>query len=213
VDWPGVYVGLLQKIVSLPQCRANETLSQRRLQTKDTAILEKETQEDFEKEIARDVNADPLTGAHGSHPVGTGIGATGGAVAGAAAGAVVGGPLGAVIGAAIGGVAGGAAGHGVGEAVNPTLENTYWETNYRSRPYVDRTRPYADYQDAYRYGWESRLAHPGRQWTEVETDLAKGWPSRQSKSSLLWNQAKGATQDAWNRVEKVVPGDSDRDGR
>lgn len=164
------------------------------------------------KQIADDVNADPLTGAPGSHPVGTGIGATGGAVAGAAAGAVVGGPVGAVVGAAIGGVAGGAAGHGVGEAVNPTLENAYWETNYRSRPYVDRTRPYSEYQDAYRYGWESRAAHPGRPWTDVETDLAKGWP-QQSKSSLRWEQAKEATRDAWNHVEKVLPGDSDNDGR
>ena len=58
-----------------------------------------------------------------------------------------------------------------------------------------------------------RLAHSGRKWTDVETDLAKGWPSRQSKSSLLWEQAKAATQDAWNRVEKVLPGDSDKDGR
>ena len=168
-----------------------------------TGILENEVAKDVKKEIAKEVNADPITGAHGSHPVGTGIGATGGAVAGAAAGAVVGGPVGAVI----GGVAGGAAGHGVGEVVNPTLENTYWETNYRSRPYVDSTRPYTDYQDAYRYGWESRLAHPGRNWVEVETDLAKGWPSRQSKSSLLWNQAKASAARSRlpERVAAVQP--------
>jgi hypothetical protein len=175
----------------------------------DTAVPDKEA----EKQVKKDLDADPLTGAPGSHPVATGLGAAGGAVAGAAAGAVVGGPVGAVIGAAIGSVAGGATGHGVGEVMNLTVENAYWEENYRTRPYVDRNRPYSHYQDAYRYGWESRLAHPGRKWSEVEADLAKGWPVAQSKSALLWDQAKAATQDAWNRVEKLLPGDSDHDGR
>ena len=160
------------------------------------------------KEIAKDVNADPITGAHDSHPVGTGIGATGGAVAGAAAGAFAGGPVGAVVGAAIGAVAGGAAGHTVGEAVNPTLENAYWEGNYHSRPYVDPKRPYAYYQDAYRYGWESRAAHAGRKWDEVEPDLAKGWERAHGKSALAWEHAKAATKDAWHHVEKAVPGTS-----
>src|SRR5688572_33295838 len=69
----------------------------------------------------RDANRDPLTGAPGSHPVGTGIGAATGGIAGAAIGAA-GGPVGAGIGAVAGAVAGGLAGKGVGEAVNPTDE-------------------------------------------------------------------------------------------
>jgi phage tail tape-measure protein len=85
------------------------------------------------REIARGVNPDPLSGAHGSHPVGTGIGATGGAVAFAAMGAIASGPVGAVIGAAIGAVAGGAAGRSLGEAINPTQREIFVERNYRSR--------------------------------------------------------------------------------
>lgn len=160
-----------------------------------------------------DVHADPITGRPGSHPVGTGVGATGGAVAGAVLGTAVGGPVGAVVGGAIGAVAGGAAGHGVGEAVNPTQENSYWERTYRSRQYVDASRPYSDYQDAYRYGWESRASHPGGKWNDVEAELAKGWELGKGKSALVWEKAKAATQDAWNRIETVLPGDSDRDGR
>lgn len=197
---PGFYARPLVAIRPVPHCRANRTISPRRHQVIET------------KKQPKDANADPLTGAPGSHPVGTGIGAAGGAVAGAAAGAVVGGPVGAVIGAAIGGAAGGAAGHGIGESVNPTLENTYWQGTYRSRPYIDRTRPYSHYQDAYRFGWESKLANPKRKWAEAEADLAEGWKTTQSKSTLAWEQAKQAAQDAWNRVENVLPGDSDHDG-
>lgn len=160
-----------------------------------------------------DINADPITGEPGAHPVGTGVGAAGGGAAGAAVGAVVGGPVGAVVGGVIGAVAGGAAGHGVAESVNPTLENAYWEKTYQSRPYVSAGRPYSDYQDAYRYGWESRLAQPKSRWNDAEASLAQGWDKARGKSSLAWNEAKQATQDAWHRVERAIPGDFDHDGR
>jgi hypothetical protein len=32
------------------------------------------------------------------------------------------------------------------------------------------------------------------------------------KSRLGWDRAKEATRDAWNRIERAIPGDSDRDG-
>jgi hypothetical protein len=66
-----------------------------------------------------DTNADPLSGAAGSHPVGTGIGAAGGAAAGASIGAVAG-PIGAAVGTLVGAVAGGLAGKGAAEAIKPT---------------------------------------------------------------------------------------------
>ncbi|MBP9146864.1 MAG: hypothetical protein KBI44_20505 [Thermoanaerobaculia bacterium] len=160
-----------------------------------------------------DRNADPITGESGSHPVGTGVGAAGGAAAGVVAGAAVGGPAGAIVGAAIGAVAGGAAGHGVGEMVNPTVESAYWEGEYRNRPYYRDDRPYAQVQDAYRYGWESRSRYGTKSWNEVESDLGRNWEKAKGKSSLAWEQAKDATRDAWHRVERAIPGDADNDGR
>ena len=66
-----------------------------------------------------DANPDPLSGAAGAHPVGTGIGAAGGAAAGASIGAVAG-PIGAAVGTVVGAVAGGLAGKGAAEAIKPT---------------------------------------------------------------------------------------------
>ncbi len=66
-----------------------------------------------------EANPDPLSGAAGSHPVGTSIGAAGGAAAGASIGAVAG-PVGAAVGTLVGAVAGGLAGKGAAEAINPT---------------------------------------------------------------------------------------------
>ncbi|MCW2950753.1 MAG: hypothetical protein JWN41_1766, partial [Thermoleophilia bacterium] len=67
-------------------------------------------------------NRDPITGAVGAHPVGTGVGAlAGGAATGAAVGTVAG-PVGTAIGAAVGAVAGGLAGKGVAEEMDPTVD-------------------------------------------------------------------------------------------
>src|SRR3954470_12817572 len=114
---------------------------------------------ELDHETRHDANPDPITGAPGAHPVGTGVGAASGAVAGAALGGAVGGPVGAVVGAAVGGVAGGLAGKGVAEGVNPTAEDAYWRNNYSKRPYA-ANRSYDDLAPAYRYGWESRGRHP-----------------------------------------------------
>jgi hypothetical protein len=80
-------------------------------------------QRDDKSEQALEANPDPLSGAAGSHPVGTGIGAAGGAAAGASIGAVAG-PVGAAVGTLVGAVAGGLAGKGAAEAINPTDPRT-----------------------------------------------------------------------------------------
>jgi phage tail tape-measure protein len=91
----------------------------------------------------QDANPDPITGAPGSHPVGTGVGAAGGAAAGAAIGAA-GGPVGAGIGIAAGAIIGGLAGKAVAERVDPTVEDRYWRENHPNRPYAERDVPYEE---------------------------------------------------------------------
>jgi len=145
--------------------------------------------------IEDEANRDPITGAPGSHPVGTGIGAAlGGAAAGAAAGTVVG-PVGTVIGAAVGAIAGGLAGKGVAEAIDPTSEAAYWS-------YADGTASFDDYGPAYSYGVSSYSKYPGRKFDEVEPDLSRDWTAARGKSNLAWDNARRATRDAWERIEQ-----------
>lgn len=69
-------------------------------------------------------NRDPISGALGAHPVGTGVGAAAGGVAAGAAIGSVAGPVGTAVGAAAGAIAGGLAGKGVAETVDPTVDDT-----------------------------------------------------------------------------------------
>lgn len=163
---------------------------------------EKTTTAELEKEARHEANQDPITGEAGAHPVGTGVGAASGALGGAALGGAVGGPVGAMVGAAIGGLAGGLAGTGVAEAVNPTEEDAYWQSHYASRPYAG-TRPYEDLRPAYQYGWESRVRHHGRNWSDVESDLERDWSTYPGTSNLSWNEARHASRDAWDRIDNL----------
>ncbi len=152
-----------------------------------------------------DSNPDPITGAPGSHPIGTGVGAAAAGAAGAAIGSVIPGAgtvVGGVIGAVVGAVAGGYAGKGVAEAIDPTNENTYWQGEYRNRKYYDANLDYdSDIAPAYRYGWESYGENAGRTFEERQTDLRSGWETRRGKSRLDWDRAQHAVRDAWDRLK------------
>jgi len=173
---------------------------------------ENKNQTERYKKDRAEANRDPITGAPGAHPVGTGVGATGGAVAGAAVGAI-GGPIGAAVGLVAGAVAGGLAGKGVAEKMDPTVEDTYWKTNYSKRPYVDRDTAYDTYRMAYQTGYQGRNQYPGKSYDEVEADLRRDYEKSKGNANLTWDKAKHATRDAWNRFETALPGDADGDGR
>lgn len=177
------------------------------------------TDADRDNRTNPDANRDPITGAPGSHPIGTGVGAAGGGAAGAAAGAAIGSVVpgagtvvGGVIGAVVGATGGGLAGKGVAEQVNPTAEDAYWRENYKTRPYYTADSSYDDYAPAYRYGWESRSRYAGRRFDDVESDLSSGWEKAKAKSRLGWEKAKMATRDAWDRIDNSTTSSrSDRD--
>lgn len=161
---------------------------------------------------SHDMNRDPITGAPGAHPVGTGVGAAAGGATGAAIGMVAG-PVGAAAGAVVGAVVGGLAGKGVAEGVNPTAEDAYWRDQYADEPYYSADRSYEDYSPAYRTGYQGHGRNAGRTFEEAEPELRRSYEASRGKSRLEWEDARIATRAAWHRVERAMPGDADHDGR
>lgn len=163
------------------------------------------------KAEAQAANRDPITKAPGSHPVGTGIGAAAGGAAGIAgtvAGAVAagattglaGGPVGAVAGAAVGAAIGAAAGHKIAEKIDPTVEDSYWRQAYADEPYYIAGYDYAEYEPAYRLGYETYGAYRGKSFEQSERDLQAAYEQRRGNSRLDWPKAKGAVRSAWDRL-------------
>ncbi|PSR16282.1 hypothetical protein C8255_18655 [filamentous cyanobacterium CCP3] len=154
-----------------------------------------------------DSNPDPITGEHGSHPVGTGVGAAGAGVIGTAVGVAVGGPVGGAIGAVIGSAAGGLLGKSVAETFDPTVEDEYWRSNYQTRPYVDSAYTYDDYSPAYRTGYEGYSTYypQGMTYQQAEPHLRQRYEQTHRSKHLGWDKAKHASQDAWYRLEHGSP--------
>ncbi len=145
-------------------------------------------------------NRDPISGAPGAHPVGTGIGA---ALGGAAAGAVTGtaaGPLGTLVGAALGAIVGGLAGKSVAETIDPTSEDAYWRDSFTLRPYATNGDSFDEFRPAYGYGAAAFSRYPGRGFDDLEVDLARGWITERGRSNLEWARAREAARDAWLRA-------------
>jgi uncharacterized protein (TIGR02271 family) len=150
-----------------------------------------------------DENRDPISGARGAHPVGTGVGAAaGGAATGAAVGSVAG-PAGTAAGVVGGAVVGGLVGKGVAERVNPTVEREYWNQNYNREPYYQTGRAWDDYEGAYRTGYEGygRYAGEGRRWEQAEADLRRDYEKNRGKSKFTWDEARPAVRAAWDRLD------------
>jgi|SRR4051812_14874049 hypothetical protein len=79
-------------------------------------------------------------------------------------------------------------------------EDTYWQTNYRTRPYASDSADYSGWRGGYRYGYESANRYTGRSWDEVEPELSRGWNAYEHRGTSTWEQIKGAVRDAWDRV-------------
>lgn len=168
--------------------------------------------------IERERDPDDAHGPLGVHPVGTAVGGVAGAAAAGAAVGSVAGPGGALVGAAIGAAAGGMTGKLVADLVNPQMEDEFWRKNWSDRKYIDGGFTYdQDWGPAYRYGVESYTRYPDRAYDDIENDLSAGWRDARGESRLEWDRAQHAARDAWqrvsDRVERLTPGDSDRDGR
>lgn len=150
-------------------------------------------------------NLDPITGAPGAHPVGTGLGAVlGGAAAGALTGTAAG-PLGTLVGAGLGAIVGGLAGKSVAESIDPTREDAYWREHHADRPYAKPDVGYSDYGPAYRYGVLAFVRFPGRRFEEIEDQLSRDWGTERGASNLDWARARDAAHDAWHRVGGSTP--------
>ncbi len=173
------------------------------------------------------VHADPITGEHGAHPLGTGIGATVGGVALGVLGAATG-PIGAAVGVAVGAVIGGLSGKGFAEGYDPTIEDAYWREQHQHQPYAQGSsyeayaRAYSTGHSGYREGqtfeereaelqmeYEGGLAEPDEETVAKHlcTDEPPGgdaddtpMPENMRTHSLEWYAAREAARAAYERM-------------
>ncbi len=84
------------------------------------------------------------------------------------------------------------------------FEESFWRTQYRSRPYVTYGARVDDYLPAYRYGIDASIQFPDRSFSDIEETLSRNWIRARGKSSLKWTKARLAAKDAWERMVHII---------
>jgi hypothetical protein len=79
-------------------------------------------------------------------------------------------------------------------------EDSYWRTNYRTRPYASSTNDYDYYRPGYQYGYDAAHRYEGRNWNDIESELSGSWKKYEHRGNATWEQVKAAVRDAWDRV-------------
>jgi hypothetical protein len=106
-------------------------------------------------------------------------------------------------------------GAAAGSAFNPSVHDVYWREAFRREPYYTTDYTYDDFAPAYRTGYEAAGRYHGenRRFDDLEPELRADFERTKGRSRLTWANAKNAVRAAWDRVEQVMPGDFDNDGR
>jgi hypothetical protein len=98
---------------------------------------------------------------------------------------------------------------------NPSVHDIHWREAYSREPYYRSEYNYDDYAPAYRTGYESAGRYLGqkKRFDDLDSEMRAQFERIKGRSRLAWEDAKAAAKAAWHRVERMMPGDSDDDGR
>ena len=93
-------------------------------------------------------------------------------------------------------------------------EEMYWRDQHAKQPYAHKDYGYEHYELAYRTGIRAAQEHTGRQFEEIESDLALNYEKNKGDTALPWDQARPAVKAAWDKIGGVItPRDPDRGAR
>jgi hypothetical protein len=155
---------------------------------------------------------DQSLGMHDSNPsvvdeVGEGIGGIGGMLAGAAIGTAAG-PIGTLIGGIAGAMGGWWTGRAVTEAASAmtTDDDSYYRAHYESSPNRLADRSYEQVRPAYQLGHIAahNPDYANRNWSEVESDLQRGWNSDVSRKYGEWPAVSPYASAGFNRGRSTL---------
>jgi hypothetical protein len=92
-----------------------------------------------------------------------------------------------------------------------TKAEAYWREHHAKQPYADKNLSYGDYVSAYRIGHEAALKYSGKEFEEVEDDIALNYEKGRPEEPLPWDTVRPAVKAEWDRLAGILsPRDSDR---
>jgi len=85
--------------------------------------------------------------------------------------------------------------------VNLSAQNEYWSTHYALRPYFSKQISFATVAPAYQFGAQLYSQNVGKPFSGIDqTTLSAQWNQIRGNSTLTWDQAQPAVQDAYTHL-------------
>lgn len=155
---------------------------------------------------------DKALGKHDDNPshldeAGEAVGGIGGVLTGAAIGSAVG-PIGTIIGGIAGAMGGWWAGRAVTEAASGVTkdDDEFYRGHYEGSSTKLADRGFDDARPAYHLGHVAahNPDYQGKNWSDVSSDLQRGWTSDHSKKYGDWNSVSGYAGEGFNRSRGTI---------
>lgn len=83
-----------------------------------------------------------------------------------------------------------------------SAEELFWRQTYLREPYYVKGRTYEYYAPGFRAGWEGRVLHDGRSFSEAEPALKSSYDLGRSELDPDWQEVTEAAHAAWDRADR-----------
>ena len=87
---------------------------------------------------------------------------------------------------------------------DPAPDTIDWREHHAAQPYASGKHTYEDYAPAYRTAGSALEKHAGKEFDEIEDDLALEYEKHRVGSALPWDEARHAVRTAWAKLGGVV---------
>lgn len=84
--------------------------------------------------------------------------------------------------------------------VDMEAEERYWREHHHTQPHATQGTTYEHFAPAYRVGAEAATKYPGKEFDEIQDEVALDYQKHQAGEALPWDHVRGASRAAWARV-------------
>src|ERR1051326_6556446 len=95
-------------------------------------------------------------------------------------------------------------GETAGKAMDLKAEEEYWRKHHASQPHASEETTFEQFAPAYRVGAEAAQKYPGKEFQEIELDVALDYEKHEVGSALPWDHVRGASKAAWAKVSGLI---------
>jgi hypothetical protein len=87
---------------------------------------------------------------------------------------------------------------------DPASGKIDWREHHSAQPYAAGKYSYDDYAPAYHTAHAAYEKHAGKEFDEIEDDVALDYEKHHPGTALPWDEARHAVRSAWDRLSGVV---------